>query len=41
MGYESDVLFSYGIGGTLFSGLVAIGLLFATGYIIENKVNIK
>ena len=41
MGYESDVLFSYGIGGTLFSGIVAIGLLFATGYIIENKVNIK
>ena len=41
MGYESDVLLSYGIGGTLFSGLVAIGLLFATGYIIENKVNIK
>ncbi len=41
MGYESDVLFSYGIGGTLFSALIAIGLLFATGYIIENKVNIK
>lgn len=29
------------IGGTLFKGVVALGLLFATGYIIENKVNIK
>lgn len=41
MGAEPDVLISYGIGGTIFSGLVAVGLLFATGYIIENKVNIK
>lgn len=41
MGAEADVLFSYGIGGTIFSALVAVGLLFATGYIIENKVNIK
>lgn len=41
MGAEADVLISYGIGGTIFSGLVAIGLLFATGYIIEHKVNIK
>ena len=41
MGAEPDVLISYGIGGTIFSGLVALGLLFATGYIIENKVNIK
>lgn len=41
MGAEPDVLISYGIGGTIFSAIVAIGLLFATGYIIENKVNIK
>ena len=41
MGAEPDVLISYGIGGTIFSALVAVGLLFATGYIIENKVNIK
>lgn len=41
MGAEPDVLISYGIGGTILSGLVAVGLLFATGYIIENKVNIK
>ena len=41
MGTEPDVLISYGVGGTIFSGLVAVGLLFATGYIIENKVNIK
>ncbi len=31
----------YPIGGTIFSGLVAVGLLVLTGYIIENKVNIK
>lgn len=31
----------YPVGSTLFSGLVALGLLFLTGYIIENKVNIK
>lgn len=41
MGAEADVLLSYGIGGTIFSALVAIGLLFATGYILENKVNLK
>lgn len=37
----SDVLLSYGIGGTVFSALVAIGLLVATGYIMEHKVNLK
>lgn len=41
MGYEADVLLSYGIGGTIFSALVAVGLLFATGYILEHKVNLK
>ncbi|MBR3948246.1 MAG: hypothetical protein IKJ70_02455 [Clostridia bacterium] len=41
MGADPNVLISYGIGGTILSGLVAVGLLFATGYIIENKVNIK
>lgn len=41
MGAEPNVLISYGIGGTILSGLVAVGLLFATGYIIENKANIK
>jgi hypothetical protein len=34
-------LLSYGIGGTIFSALVAVGLLVFTGYIMENKVNIK
>ncbi len=31
----------YPIGGTLFSMLVALGLLALTGYVIENKVNVK
>lgn len=34
-------LLSYGIGGTIFSAIVAAGLLVLTGYIMENKVNIK
>ena len=34
-------LLSYGIGGTIFSALVAGGLLAATGYIMEHKVNVK
>lgn len=34
-------LLSYGIGGTLFSAIVAGGLLAATGYIMEHKVNVK
>ena len=41
MGYQADTLVTYGIGGTIFSALVALGLLFATGYIMENKVNVK
>lgn len=36
-----NVLLSYGIGGTVFSALVAVGLLAATGYIMEHKVNLK
>lgn len=34
-------LLSYGIGGTLFSAIVAGGLLALTGYIMEHKVNVK
>ena len=34
-------LLSYGVGGTIFSAIVAAGLLVLTGYIMENKVNIK
>lgn len=34
-------LLSYGVGGTIFSAIVAGGLLAATGYIMEHKVNIK
>lgn len=41
MGSVSGTLMSYGIGGTIFSAIVALGLLILTGYIIENKVNIK
>lgn len=36
-----NVLLSYGVGGTIFSGIIALGLLFATGYIMEHKVNLK
>ncbi len=41
MGSLNGALLSYGVGGTIFSALVALGLLVLTGYIIENKVNIK
>lgn len=41
MGKAQDALFSYGIGGTLFSGIAALGLLWLTGYILEHKVNLK
>ncbi len=41
MGDVQDALFSFGVGGTIFSGLVALGLMFATGYILEHKVNLK
>ena len=41
MGAVDGAFISYGVGGTVFTGLVALGLLIATGYIIEHKVNIK
>ena len=41
MGSVQGALISYGVGGTIFTAIVALGLLFATGYIIENKVNLK
>ncbi len=41
MGKAEEALLSYGVGGTLFSGLLAFGLLWLTGYILENKVNLK
>lgn len=36
-----DVIASFGLGGTIFMALIAVGLLVATGYIMEHKVNIK
>ncbi len=36
-----DVLTVYSVNGYLIEALAAVGLLFATGYIIENKINIK
>ena len=41
MGSVNGAILSYGVGGTIFSAIVALGLLCLTGYIIENKVNIK
>ncbi len=41
MGKVNEALLSYGVGGTLFSGIVAVGLLYLTGYILEHKVNLK
>lgn len=41
MGSVQGALVSYGVGGTIFTAIVALILLFATGYIIENKVNLK
>lgn len=41
MSMAENVILSYGIGGTIFSGIVAVVLLFATGYIMEHKVNLK
>ena len=38
---RSDAMFAFGIGGTIFMALVALGMLFATGWIMEHKVNIK
>lgn len=41
MGMVEEAVLSYGVGGTVFSGLFAFGLLWLTGYILENKVNLK
>ncbi len=41
MGRVEEALLSYGVGGTLFSGFFAFGLLWLTGYILEHKVNLK
>lgn len=41
MGAVEGALISYGVGGTIFTGIVALGLLALTAYIIEHKVNIK
>ena len=38
---QSESLLSYGLGGTLFLALVAVGMLILTGWIMEHKVNIK
>ena len=38
---NSQALMSFGLAGTIFNALVAVGLLVATGYIMEHKVNIK
>ncbi len=38
---NSESVFSFGIGGTVFMALVALAMLFATGWIMEHKVNIK
>lgn len=38
---SSESVFSFGIGGTIFMALVAVAMLFATGWIMEHKVNIK
>ena len=38
---QSESLLSYGLGGTIFMALVAVGLLLLTGWIMEHKVNIK
>lgn len=41
MGNVEEAILSYGVGGTIFSSLVALGLLCLTGYILEHKVNLK
>lgn len=38
---NTQALASFGIVGTIFMAVVAVGLLFATGWIMEHKVNIK
>lgn len=38
---SETVVASFGLGGSIFMGAVAVLLLFATGWIMEHKVNIK
>ena len=38
---RSESMLSYGLGGTIFLALVALGMLILTGWIMEHKVNIK
>ena len=38
---RSESMLSYGLGGTIFLALIALGLLLLTGWIMEHKVNIK
>lgn len=41
MGAIEGAFVSYGVGGTIFTGIVAVILLVCTAYIIEHKVNIR
>ncbi len=41
MNEVEEAILSYGVGGTLFSSVMAVGLLLLTGYILEHKVNLK
>lgn len=41
MGSIDGAIISYGVGGTIFTGFVALMLLFCTAYIIEHKVNLR
>ncbi len=41
MGAVKDVIFSYGLGGTIFSAIAGVFLLFLTSWLLEHKVNLK
>ena len=41
MSREEGVIASFGLGGAIFMALMAVGLLFATGWFMEHKVNVK
>ncbi len=41
MGAVEEALVSYGLGGTIFSGIAAVVLLAVTCYLLEHKVNLK
>lgn len=38
---NSESFYSIGLGGMIFMAIAAVGMLFATGWIMEHKVNIK